>query len=134
MAVLAAHVRALNDIEKRNSGELVETPQYPYGSVDAPAGERGGTLREALEGWKKERPRPENTAHEYNRAVEMFVDMHGNLALLEIKRSHVLLFREALQLVPTMRHRTGNLRTASLAELSNYGGSILAFTRSQQAP
>jgi integrase len=121
MAVLTAHVRALRDIEKRNNGEPVETPQSAYAIVDAPAGERGGTLREAFEGWKKERERPEGTVHEYSRAIDMFVQMHGDLPLLDIKRSHVLRFREALQLVPTMQHRKGTLRTASLAELSDYG-------------
>jgi hypothetical protein len=47
-AVLAAHVRALRDIESRNAGEPVETPQSAFTLLDAPLGERGGTLREAL--------------------------------------------------------------------------------------
>jgi integrase len=121
MAVLTAHVRALKDIERRNSGEPVETPPSAYALLDAPMGEQGGTLREALEGWKKERDRPEGTVHEYSRAIDMFVSIHGNLKLLDIKRSHVLRFREALQMVPTMQHRKGTLRTAPLAELSEYG-------------
>jgi integrase len=121
MAVLAAHVRALKDIERRNSGEPVETPQSAYALLETPTGERGGTLSEALEGWKNERRRPEGTVHEYSRAIDMFVSMHGNLPLLDIRRSHVLRFREALQLVPTMQHRKGTLRTAPLAELSEYG-------------
>ena len=121
MAVLAAHVRALRDIERRNNGEPVETPQSAYAPIDAPIGEQGGTLREALEGWKKERERPEGTLHEYGRAIEMFVQLQGNLPLLKVRRSHVLGFREALQLVPTPQHRKGSLRTASLIELSEYG-------------
>jgi integrase len=121
MAVLAAHVRALRDIEKRNKGEPVETPLGAYAPLDTPSPEHGGTLGEALEGWKKERERPEGTVHEYSRAINMFVQLHGNLPLLKIKRSQVLGFREALQLAPTTQYRRGPLRTASLVELSEYG-------------
>jgi hypothetical protein len=85
MAVLAAHVRALRDIERRNSGEPVETPQHAYTVVDAPAGERGGTLREALEGWKKERERPEDTANLLDQntstpTANYFIKRFGSLA------------------------------------------------------
>jgi hypothetical protein len=103
MAVLTAHVRALKDIERRNAGEPVETPMSAYALPEAPTGEQGGTLREAFEGWKKERDRPEGTLHEYRRAIEMFIQLHGNLSILEIKRSHARRFREALQLVPKSR-------------------------------
>ena len=78
MAVLTAHVRALRDIERRNAGEPVETPPSAY-VLPERHGEQGGTLREAFEGWKKERERPEGTVHEYGRAVEMFIQLHGNL-------------------------------------------------------
>jgi integrase len=118
MAVLTAHVRGLKDIARRNQGEPVETPQLTYVPSGAQAHE-GGTLRDALEGWKKERERPENVTHEYTRAVEMFIQMHGNLAIAEIKRSQALSFREALRLVP--RTRKGALLKAGLPELSQWG-------------
>lgn len=119
MAVLSAHVRALRDIEKRNAGEPVETPPSAYALPEAPTGEQGGTLREAFEGWKKERERPEGTVHEYGRAVEMFIQLHGNLPLLEMRRSHARTYREALQLVPKVRR--GALLKATLPGLSEYG-------------
>ncbi|MEY9405315.1 integrase [Bradyrhizobium japonicum] len=118
MAVLTAYVRALRDIEKRNAGEPVETPPSAYTLPELPTGEQRGTLREAFEGWKKERERPEGTVHEYGRAVEMFIQLHGNLTLLEMRRSHARTYREALQLVPKMRR--GALLKASLPELSEY--------------
>jgi integrase len=118
MAVLAAHVRGLKDIERRNAGDPVETPLLIYAPSGTHAHE-GGTLRDALEGWKKERERPENVTHEYARAVEMFIQLHGNLAIAEIKRSHALAFREALRLVPKIRK--GDLRKAGLPELSQWG-------------
>jgi len=119
MAVLTAHVRALRDIEKRNKGELIETPPSAYPPPEASKGEQGGTLLEAFEGWKKERVRPEGTLREYGRAIDLFIQLHGNLPILQIKRSHARTFREALQLVP--RSRKGQLLKAPLPELSEYG-------------
>jgi hypothetical protein len=92
--VLRAYVRV---IEQRNAGEPVSTPQL----VAAPAASASGTLKEAFEGWKKERERPEDTVHEYGRAIDMFIHLHGNLSILEIKRSDARTFREALQQVPS---------------------------------
>ncbi|WP_024509686.1 site-specific integrase [Bradyrhizobium sp. ARR65] len=119
MAVLTAHVRGLKDIERRNAGEPIETPQLTYTPSGIPAAHEGGTLRDALDGWKKERARPEDTVHEYTRAVEMFIQLHGNLPVANIKRSHARTFREALQLVP--RTRKGALLKAGLPELSQWG-------------
>jgi integrase len=113
--VLRAYVRALQAIEQRNAGEPVPTPQL----VAAPTAGASGTLKEAFEGWKKERERPEGTVHEYGRAIAMFTQLHGNLPILDIKRSHARTFREALQLVP--KSRKGALLRASLPELSEYG-------------
>lgn len=113
--VLRAYVRALQAIEQRNAGEPVLTPQL----VTASTATASGTLREAFEGWKKERERREGTVHEYGRAIDMFIQLHGNLPILEIKRSHARTFREALQLVP--KSRKGALLKASLPDLSDYG-------------
>ncbi|WP_316189713.1 site-specific integrase [Bradyrhizobium sp. SZCCHNS1054] len=118
MAVLTAHVRGLKDIERRNAGEPIETPQSTSGLLGIPASHKGGTLREALEGWKKERDRPEDGVHEYTRAVEMFIDLHGNLAISAIKRSHASQFREALRQVP--KTRKGPLLKAGLLELRQW--------------
>jgi integrase len=117
MAVLSAHVKALKDIERRNGGEPVETPQIP--EVLAESGAVGGTLRDAFEGWNKERPRSAGTVHEYKRAVEMFIQLHGDLPVVAIKKSHARNYRETLQDVPN--RRTGELLKASLPELSAWG-------------
>lgn len=110
IAVLRAYVRALQDIGKRNAGEPIEIPELPTLFRTAPAA--GGSLRNAVEGWEKERPRPPGTVHEYKRAVEMFIQLHGDISVAAIKKSHAREFREALQEVP--RVRTGNLRDATL--------------------
>jgi integrase len=118
MAVLAAHVRGLKDIERRNAGEPIETPHSTQVLLSIPSSHEGGTLRDALEGWKKERARPEDGVHEYTRAVEMFIELHGNLAIGDIKRSHASQFRDALRMVP--KTRKGKLLKAGLLELRRF--------------
>jgi integrase len=116
-AVLGARVRALKVIARRNAGEPIETPVFSMGPIAAPA--VGGALSSAVEGWEKERARPPGTVHEYKRAVEMFIQLHGDLPVADIKKSHAREFREALQQVPSIRR--GALRTATLPELSEWG-------------
>ena len=40
---------------------------------------------------------------EYKRAVEMFIQLHGDLPVAAIKKSHAREYREALQEVPHRR-------------------------------
>jgi hypothetical protein len=58
---LRAYLRALEAIAKRDDGEPIETPKFVLPSSTASASE---TLRDALEGWKKERERPPLGVHE----------------------------------------------------------------------
>ena len=118
IAVLRAYVRGLEAIAKRSAGEVIETPKAPLAPA-APTNATSGTLREALEGWKKERARPEDGVHEYTRAVEMFIELHGNLAIAGIKRSQASQFRDALRMVP--KTRKGPLLKAGLLELRQWG-------------
>jgi integrase len=130
MQALRAYVRALQAIDKRNAGEPIETPKFTSGvrsagSVasrvrDAGATEvSGGSLRDAFTGWNKERTRPAHTVQENRRAMEMFIQLHGDLPVAAIKKSHARLFREALQDVP--QRRTGDLLGASLPDLAAWG-------------
>jgi integrase len=118
MAVLSADVKALQAIARRDLGEPVDTPAIPeiLGQVVTVA---GGSLHDAFEGWKKERERGVGTLYEYGRAIDLFTQLHGNLALVSIKKSHAREFREALQLVPRMRK--GKLLKAPLPELCAWG-------------
>jgi integrase len=116
-AVLRAYVRALEDIGKRNEGHPVSSPAVPRGPQIACS---GATLREALDAWKKERERPDDTVSEYSRAIEMFIQLHGNIPVADIKRSsHARAYREELRLVPS--RRSGALLKAGLPELSQWG-------------
>jgi hypothetical protein len=117
-AVLRQYVRALQAIGQRNAGEPVETPALPRTTKVQPATE-GGTLRAAFEGWRKAQRPSTGTLTEYQRAVDMFVQLHGDMPIVDIKRSHARAFREALQDVP--RIRTKALQALSLPELASHG-------------
>jgi len=112
-AILRRYVRALQAIEQRNQGEAIETPRVAEPAQSEPAD--GGTLTASLEGWKKAKQPPPNTSSEFDHAVRRFVELHGDLPIADLKRSHVREFREALQQMPV--RRTGSLRTAVLPEL-----------------
>jgi len=114
---LRAYVSALQALEKRNAGLPIETPKFSQAITGA--SEDGGTLRDAFEGWNKERERPADTVHEYRRAVDMFIQLHGDLPVAAIKKSHARLYRQDLQEVP--QRRSGDLLKASLPELSAWG-------------
>jgi integrase len=117
IAVLRSYVRALQAIEKRNAGEPVETPTFTLEPSRTTASD--GTLSIAAAGWERHRVRPARTVHEYQRSVALFVQMHGDLQVMQIRRSHVREFREALQAMP--RHREGELLKATLPNLRDWG-------------
>jgi hypothetical protein len=115
LAVLQEQIKAYRALRRRSHGEPIDTPVLTGVKLGVPSPDEGGTLRDALEGWKKERARPAGTVQEYARAIEMFIQLHGDLPVVQLKRSHARAFREALQEVP--RVRKGNLREAPLAEV-----------------
>src|SRR5262249_58529824 len=75
--VLKAFIRALEAIQRRHKGEIVETPILPEVNGEQPS--NGETLRAALDGWKKSRRRPENTLREFSYAIDRFIELHGDL-------------------------------------------------------
>ena len=117
LGLLRAEVKAIRAIQKRFAGEPIETPALPIVGSTSPA--TGETLKAALDGWKRQRERPPATVTEYERAISLFVELHGDLPVVQIKRSHARHFREALQDVP--RTRAGKLLKAPLPELAQWG-------------
>jgi integrase len=117
LALLRAEVRAIRDIQKRHAGEPIETPLLPAVGTATPAS--GDALRAAFAGWKRQRERPRRTVAEYERAITLFTELHGDLPIVQIKRAHARQFREALRDVP--RKRTGKLLKAPLPELAQWG-------------
>jgi hypothetical protein len=116
-ACLHSYLRVLEAIEKRDAGITVETPAAVLSGSGATV--EGGTLRDALEGWKRHRTRPKRTVDEFGRSVEMFVQLHGNMPVAAIRKKHALEYRNALQDVPRLRE--GDLLRATLPAQAAWG-------------
>src|SRR5262245_41126480 len=115
--ILRAYVKALRAISARLKGEPVETPPMVLPGETGMGSSR--SLREALVGWQKERSPSKGVLNEYERAVRLFTELHGDLPIAQIKRTHARTFREALQDLP--RHRSAELLDAPLPELAEWG-------------
>ncbi|WP_441280274.1 tyrosine-type recombinase/integrase [Bradyrhizobium sp. 63_E2_N1_3] len=113
-----AFLQALDDIGRRYVGAIIETPRLPD-PKGVGAHDEGGTLQDALAGWKRHRARPKRTADEFGRSVDMFIQLHGNTSVAAIKKAHALEFRKTLQDVP--RHRNGDLLGATLPAQAAWG-------------
>src|SRR5262249_52498319 len=90
-------------------------PSTERGKGSASRPSTGHTLRAAFAGWKKQRDRSAGTVSEYARAIELFIQLHGDLPVAAITRDHARTFREALQDIPWPR--PGALAKATLPEL-----------------
>jgi integrase len=117
MEILRQYVLYLRASKKRSKGEPIPTPKLP--EIGTRTSAEGETLRAAFTGWQKDRQPAPGTLAEYQRAVDLFIELHGDLAVVDIKKSHARKFREALQDVP--RRRTGKLLKAPLPELAEWG-------------
>jgi integrase len=113
LEVLKRFVKALQAIERRQKGEVVETPELIESSEALSP--LSGSLRAAHDGWKKSRNPSRTTLREFSYAIDRFVELHGDMPVAKITRRHVLHFREALQDLPI--RRSGKLRNAPLPEL-----------------
>jgi integrase len=113
IAILRAFVRSIEDIAKRDKGQVVETPDLIEPNHHAASST--ATLRASYEGWKKAASRPENTLREFGYAIDRFCELHSDMEITLIRRHHVRQVREALQEMPL--RRSGRLRAATLPEL-----------------
>jgi integrase len=120
MAVLRKHVAALVAIQRRSKGQPVETPPLPAITPStSPA--VGATLSTAFEGWKRDGNHSPRTLQDFEYAIRLFGQLHGDMSVAHIRKSHAREFREALRAVPVKRFRTGSLRTAPLPGLAQWG-------------
>ena len=102
LAVMRAEVRALEAILARHRGDPIETPElHEPDDTSAPSSNCG--LRAAYEGWLKVERRKKGTLAEFARAIDRFIELHGDLEVAKITRRHVREFRDAAQLVPAGR-------------------------------
>jgi integrase len=125
LAFLAAQREAAEVLSRRLDGEVVPSP-----AVEAPRGDGtiarranaagGPTLNEAYEHWKGvQRPR-QGSAAEFRRAVDLFIQLKGDMPVTAIRKTDATEFRDAVQKLPHMKHRKGKLFTASLPRLVHW--------------
>lgn len=125
MAVLRAHVRAFDAMVRRQKGDIVDTPPPPppedVARSPSAKAQAGPKLSEAFAGWQEgagaagtRKPRP-RTLLEARAAVRWFTELHGDMRLGEIAKSHAREYQRALAMVPT--RLPANLRRLPLGKL-----------------
>jgi integrase len=119
LAVLRKDVAAMEAIKRRAEGQPVETPPLPAIGSTAPT--TGATLTAAYEGWKRNTNPSPRTSQDFEYSIRLFGQLHGEMPVAHIRKSHVREFREALRDVPVRRLRIGKLRDATLPELAQWG-------------
>lgn len=120
LAVLRRHVAALEALKRRTEGQPVDTPALlAIASSASPT--NGTTLTAAFEGWKRDGTHSPRTLQDFEHAIKLFVQLHGDFLVGQIRKSHAREYRDALRDVPVKRFRTGKLRNATLPELAEWG-------------
>ncbi len=118
VAFIKSQRRAIDGIKARLHGDIVAAPAAPA------AGETAGSLSDALRRWQQgggraaRRPSADS-AGEAERAVQRFIELHGDLPLTEITKAHARLFRDALAKLPkALPHRLARLPLPKLLQLN----------------
>jgi integrase len=120
LAVLRKHVAALEAIKRRAEGQPVETPPLPAITSSTPS-TTGATLAAAYEGWKRHTNPSLRASQDFEYSIRLFGQLHGEMLVAHIRKSHAREFREALRDVPVRQLRTGKLRDATLPDLAQWG-------------
>ena len=118
---LRSAVKATEAIAKRHQGEVIETPAAPTLPIAAPstgAARDGMDLMSMFEGWLAERNPPTKTVLDFSTAIRRFTELHKNLPVLQITKSHVRAYKDALSRVP--RSCSGKMRKMTLPHLLEY--------------
>lgn len=105
IAVLKAHVKALEAIKARNEGRVVDTPPEPEPLAQPVATDNssGNTplLSQAFGKWKTEHRGPSKTAEEFKAHIDRFISLNGDLPIDKITKSHVRDFKDAMLQFPS---------------------------------
>jgi len=121
LGFVKAQRKAFEGLKARLDGEDVPTPE-PLAPVT------GETITGALKRWadgggKGARTPRSGSAAEAERAVQQFVELHGNLAIISITKAHGRAFRDALAKLPKAlpnRYKTLTLPELLKQDLSQY--------------
>jgi len=121
LAFIKAQQSAISGIGARLTGETVETPILPAASAGAPL---SAALRTWAEGGGRAARKPrENSIAEAGRAVQRFIELHGDLDLHAITKAHARQYRDALAKIPkALPHALAKLPLPKLLQkdLSKY--------------
>jgi integrase len=116
LVVLKAHVRAYDDIGKRQQGADIPTP------IEAPKGHRGPKISEAFAVWKAggrgvrgARTPAEKTITEATLAVRYLTDLFGDIRVGDITRARAREYSQAVEKVPARLPK--HLRKMALPKL-----------------
>lgn len=104
LAILKAHVRALEALKARNEGRAIDTPPEPAPptKTEVASVQTDGTplLSEAFEKWKAEHRGPAKTADEFQAQMTRFISLHEDLPIGQITKAHVRAFKDAMLQFP----------------------------------
>ena len=125
LALLKATVRSFEDIQARNSGQIIDTPEPP----DNPSflgGAEGKDdsllLSKAFERWKDKHQGPQKTKDDWGAQIGRFISLHSDLRIDKITKAHVRDFRDAMLKYPSRPLPAD--RKLSVAEvIKKYAGS-----------
>ena len=70
----------------------IDSPKLIEPRSKAPAS--GCSLRAAYEGWEKMEPRKRSTQLEFSKGIDRFIELHGDLDVVQINKGHVREFRD----------------------------------------
>ena len=99
LEVLKTWVKAPELIEKRQHGEVIDTPQSPAEAFQSNTGSL--KLSELFEKWKAEkRSLSPKSVSDFAANIHGFIDLHGDLDVKEITRGHVRDFKDAMLRYP----------------------------------
>jgi len=101
-AFLKASIKSTELIEKRQRGEVIDTPAIPdISSSTASASSDTETLPAAYESYKREIKPSAKAESEMDKAIRRFTQFHGSLPITEIKRRQVSAFKDGLLKLPS---------------------------------
>ncbi|MFO1083787.1 MAG: DUF6538 domain-containing protein [Reyranellaceae bacterium] len=99
MGMLRAWVRALEQLQRRDQGDAIETPVAPEIGPNRLQQDGEGDpekLSGAFDGWKAERKPSSKAWAEWSRARRRFVETNGDVTLAKLEKSHIRKFKDAL--------------------------------------
>ena len=124
--ILKTEIKACESKINRHSGEVVDTPPEPQHLLSHQSfSDNSITLSALFEKWKEERKPPEKTASDFGAQIRRFIELHGDMPVSSINKTHVREFKDTLLKLPARppKNRQG-LTITKLIEMTEKDESI----------